>query len=323
MPSSDSLWHIQRRKKIIKEDPSIQKEIEGPFYPSALIVLLLVSLQWYIWYLVETHMLSPLKMLVAVYLNINTALYALSTFMHENSHGLVLGWKNRLLVAAMIELGFLSFGEQWEYTMVHYNLHHPHLNDNSKDSECPGKGHVAVSPEKPLLKIGIAVLELLPLGTLITLGNLSNNAQHAGYQSKTPQNVLICVSLSVLSTLVYLQMYRAAVFVIWSATMFASRWNVALHGQSIAEHYHHYRAPSKDDPPTFSTYYKLENVLGFNTGYHDEHHTFPNVPWVYLPVLKERFPEVFCSNGQRRYLDLWWEWAKSGFGTERFRMCRG
>ena len=49
----------------------------------------------------------------------------------------------------MIELAFCSFGEQWEYTIVHNHLHHPHLNDNEKDSECPDEGHVAVQVGVP------------------------------------------------------------------------------------------------------------------------------------------------------------------------------
>ena len=47
----------------------------------------------------------------------------------------------------VIETGFISFGEQWEYTVVHYAMHHPSLNDGTKDSECPADGHVASLPK--------------------------------------------------------------------------------------------------------------------------------------------------------------------------------
>jgi len=317
--SSDSQWHLQRRMDALKKDKSLKK-LDGMCYYSAPILVGLVLVQWYIWTCVN-ELDSYLLIGCLAWLNATTLFYSLSTFIHENSHGLVLGWKNRLAAACLIEAAFCSFGEQWEYTVVHYSMHHPRLNDKKTDSECPDEGHVAVLPEGPI-KYLICFAELFPLGTLLTQGQLSNNAQHSSTQNMfVPRMTLIGVSLTVYATLCYLQMWHAVLFAAWTTSLYSSRWCIALHGQSIAEHYRHGLAPQKDVPPTHSTYYFWENLLGFNTGYHDEHHTFPNVAWNNLPELKKRCPEVFTNVNTRHYTDLWWEWASNGFDTNRFRMC--
>ena len=320
--AKDAQWHIDRRKELLKKTPELSK-LDGVFYGSAPCVVLLVGIQWYIWSVVnefESYLLIGL----CAWLNSTTLFYSLSTFIHENSHGLILGWKNRLPAACLIELAFCSFGEQWEYTVVHYTMHHPQLNDSAKDSECPAKGHVAVQPDN-LMKYVVPFVEMLPLGTMMTQGQLSNNAQHSSTANmQKSQTVLIAVSAAVYGTLVYLQMWHAILFAAWTTSLYASRWCIALHGQSISEHYRHNFEPTangKDVPPTHSTSHFVENAIGFNTGYHDEHHTFPNVPWYHLPKLTKAGPEVFNNINTRRYWSCWFEWAVNGFETSRFRIC--
>lgn len=135
------------------------------------------------------------------------------------------GYDTRLFCACLIELAFCSFGEQWEYTIVHNHLHHPHLNDDEKDSECPDEGHVAVQP-KDWKKWVVPWVELLPLGTLLTQGQLSNNAKHNEHQMEFPQNVLRLVTACVFIVLgVYLAWYKAMLFCVWYAF---TRWALLL-----------------------------------------------------------------------------------------------
>lgn len=320
------MWHINKKKQIISELPDVT-QYEGPFRPSILFVFALVGVQWGLWWFVQTYVQNNwLLMFVMAYLNANTVLYSLSTFIHENSHGLILGTINgydtRTLCACAIELGFLSFGEQWEYTIVHNFLHHPHLNEQKDDSECPDKGHVAVPPDSPLMKWLYPIIELFPVGVMVTQGQLSNNSKP--YLKKKmfwPQLKLQCVSVAVLGYLVYSSSYYALAFAVWSTSLYSSRWCIALHGQSIAEHYRVGQTPDSGKPPTHSTYLQPENILGFNTGYHDEHHTFPNVAWYHLPTLKKKFPQHFNNVNGHHYTSLWWEWASRGFDTSYFRMC--
>merc|ERR1719261_790268 len=176
MVAKDAQWHIDRRKDVLKKSPELA-QLDGMFYGSAPCVVVLVAIQWYLWSVVNQWQ-SYLAIGLCAWLNSTTLFYSLSTFIHENSHGLVLGWRNRLWAACLIEAGFCSFGEQWEYTIVHYSMPHPQLNDSSKDSECPAKGHVAVQPDG-FMKYVVPFIEMLPLGTMITQGQLSNNAQHS------------------------------------------------------------------------------------------------------------------------------------------------
>jgi sphingolipid delta-4 desaturase len=86
----------------------------------------------------------------------------------------------------------------------------------------------------------------------------------------------------------------------------ASNWGITFRGQSIAEHHIYHQGK------TYSTY-SWTNILFFNTGYHDEHHTFPQVSWIHLPKIKRLAPEYFTNDNPYSYLQWWWRWAKSIF----------
>ena len=88
-------------------------------------------------------------------------------------------------------------------------------------------------------------------------------------------------------------------------------WGATFKGQSIAEHNIY------QDGKTYSTY-RWTNILFFNTGYHDEHHTFASVPWIYLPKVKKTAPEYFTNTNPYSYIEIWWIWAKSLFAPVYF-----
>lgn len=51
-------------------------------------------------------------------------------------------------------------------------------------------------------------------------------------------------------------------------------------------------------------YYGPLNFLALNIGYHNEHHDFPDVPWIWLPCLKAMAPEFY---GHLKYHRSWFK----------------
>ena len=64
---------------------------EGPYYPSFPILLALNGVQFALWYFVQNYVDSYIVMGLLAWFNSCTLFYSLSTFIHENSHGLILG----------------------------------------------------------------------------------------------------------------------------------------------------------------------------------------------------------------------------------------
>ena len=319
--SFDARHHTTRLHRLRKKDASAIRRLKGPT-PGVSVpcVLALVGCQWCAWVWVSMAWTEPsdiLFMFMLSWLNANTLMYALGTFIHENSHGLVMGSGRRVWAAALIEIGLLSFGEQWEYTYVHATRHHPHLNDPRKDSECPTpRGHVAGRGNV----VWESAVELLPGGIFFTAGNLSNNAQTSNTRIPwKPRVGLALMSIAMHSFMLWRGMWPGCLLSVWSLSLCSSRWCISLHGQSIAEHRKHDRTPKT--VPTWSTYHVIENVIGFNTGYHDEHHTVPDVAWHRLPALRATFPDEFTNAQPDRYATLWWHWMVSGFSLAGFRSC--
>ena len=77
-----------------------------------------------------------------------------------------------------------------------------------------------------------------------------------------------------------------------SPTCFLSSiFSIGLHpvgARWIQEHY----LTFPGDQETFS-YYGPVNVVGFNVGYHNEHHDLMRVPWSRLPALRRLAPELY------------------------------
>lgn len=90
---------------------------------------------------------------------------------------------------------------------------------------------------------------------------------------------------------------------------FVSVWRT---GQDVAEH-----NPLEDDRPTNSHYYWLYNFLFLNTGYHNEHHTFPQIAGPRLPALKKAAPEFFTSEIKTSYFKLFADQLVSHFESYR------
>jgi len=103
----------------------------------------------------------------------------------------------------------------------------------------------------------------------------------------------------------------ALLYHLWALSLFLGKCGIWNLGQSLSEH-----AGSDDVNPTRS-YYGWLNVLLFNTGYHNEHHTFPNVAWTRLPKLRKRAPQVFSSETTKGYFGYWLDHVRGDFTASR------
>ena len=308
--SSDCQWHVDRRKKILQEHPEIRQYF-GSYPLSVMPIVFLSVLQWSVAWLVRDSawlMTGLSALLVGQFI-----LHALLTFVHEAAHNLILkGRVGNALSLCLIELGALSFGETLTYVGKHGKSHHRYLNDYARDYEWWDKKQAAFRTSHRWLRLIESLIHLLPGGVLVTdivvdcgLPVGSRSIETACRPMRL--NILLMIESVLLYAIAwYFISWQAALYLFWSLTLVISYWGITFKGQSIAEH-NIYQTGK-----TFSTY-QWTNVLFFNTGYHDEHHTFPNVAWVHLPKLKKIAPEHFTNDNPDYYFRLWWRWARSIF----------
>lgn len=313
--SIDSQWHSLRSKKILRQYPEI-KQYFGNYPLSIIAIAFLVFLQWSIAWSVRDlpwWQIGTIAFFVGQFV-----LHSLGVFVHEAAHNLI--FKSRLgsnLALFLIVCGSLSFGESLTYIGVHGKTHHRELNDYQYDHELCDRNLAEFSSNNIYWRIAESLIHLLPGGVIITdliTPHLVNS------DSRQVKSAKISASLNILLTLTSLSLYifalvaispQATLYLFWSLTLMASNWGITFRGQSIAEH-HIYQ-----EGKTYSTY-SWTNILFFNTGYHDEHHTFPQVAWIHLPKIKRIAPEYFTNDNPHSYFQWWWWWAKSIFTPIRY-----
>lgn len=308
--SIDSQWHIERSQRILRQYPEI-KQYFGNYPLSIIAIALLVTLQWLIAWLVKDlpwYLIGAIAFFVGQFV-----LHSLGIFVHEAAHNLI--FSNKLgsrFALWLIVCGSLSFGESLTYIGVHGKTHHLQLNDYQFDHELWDRNRVAFANNHLSWRIIESLLHLLPGGVIITdvvISFLVKADRREIKPAKVPLgfNILLIITSLSLYTLAWIVFSpQASLYLFWSLTLMASNWGITFRGQSIAEH-HIYQQGK-----TFSTY-SWTNIPLFNTGYHDEHHTFPNVPWIHLPKIKNIAAEYFTNDNPYSYFKWWWLWATSVF----------
>lgn len=308
--SSDRQWHIERSRKILEAHPEI-KQYFGNYPLSVVPIVTLIIIQWFFAWLVRD--LSWWAIGLVALLWGQFVLHSLSVFIHEAAHNLVLKGKlGNAFTLWLIELGSLSFGKSLTYVGIHGKSHHKHLNDYQQDYEWFDKKQAYFRTHNPYWRTAEAILHLLPGGVVVTdlsldwLIPVEPRQIPSAYQPLWLKILLIFTSLSLYALAWYAISWQAALYLFWSLTLMVGHWGITFKGQSIAEH-HIYQ-----NGKTYSTY-SWTNLPFFNTGYHDEHHTFANIPWIHLPKIKQIAPEYFTNDNPYSYFHLWWLWAKSIF----------
>ena len=313
--SSDLQWHVERSKQILQDHPEI-KNYFGNYPLSIVFILFLVALQWSIAWLVK-DLPWWIVGLVALFVG-QFILHSLSVFIHEAAHNLILKGKIGSIISLFaIELGSLSFGKSLTYIGRHGKSHHMHLNDYQQDYEWWDRKQAEFMSSKPWWRFIETIIHLIPGGVVVTELIVDclippDPRRVKSFKKPAGLNILLITTSVVFYTLAwYFISWKASLYLFWSLTLMVGNWGVTFKGQSICEH-HIYQ-----EGKTYSTY-SWTNTLFFNTGYHDEHHTFANIPWIHLPKVKQIAPEYFTNDNPHSYVYWWWFWAKSMFEPAKF-----
>lgn len=330
--SPQSRRHNEMRKAALAAHPELA-DLSGPQPLTVLALPVLLVLHWSIAWLVSD---LPVWVIgLTAFLVGQLVYHSAASLIHETCHKLVFREaRPKLAFDLGLEFILTSYGKQLTYQHQHVTSHHPFVGDYDNDYEhedlCALQARFAIGRTHPTLQKLLTALTLflhaLPLGSVFVADKILPPlyAKASGRPVNDPQPRFTGTSataaemrpyivVSVLSNVIMLLLLGpwALLYHLWSLSFFLGKLGISNLGQSLTEH------PGDDDVnPTRSTYGPI-NWLLFNTGYHNEHHSFPNVPWTRLPTLRRVAPEVFHAQAERSYLGAWWDHVRHDFTASR------
>ncbi|MDE0887561.1 MAG: fatty acid desaturase [Myxococcota bacterium] len=329
--SPQSSRHHEMRREALRNHPEI-RELFGSDPRPALAIPVLLALHWGTAWLLRDSGLFVI-FLVSFFWG-QLLVHSAGALLHDAAHRAVFrGKRTKVAFDIGLEMIMGTYGRLLTYQHEHMSSHHPHIGDYERDYEhedtCRYLARRSFHRKHPrfrrLTTIVEILINLLPFGFLIA-GEVIPRFYKAvtGRETKDPQrdiaatkadpwmmSLFIGVTLTVNAGLFFAFGWKALLYHIWSLSHFIGKCGVTNLGQSLSEH------PDGDVvDPTCSTYGPINWIL-FNTGYHNEHHTFPNVPCFRLPKLKAIAPEVFHATSHKSYARLWWEHVCKDFSPTR------
>ncbi|MEP1151294.1 MAG: fatty acid desaturase [Balneola sp.] len=278
--SNDFYWseeqepHLNRRKQILKKYPEVRKlygidttlkyKIFGLVVAQLAIAPFVFQLHWALFLLIS-------------YLVGATITHSLFLAIHELSHHLAFkkrAHNNWLGMFANIPIVFpyaISFKK-------YHIMHHAEQGHEHHDTDLP------TSQEAGLFR-GL-------WGKLIWMFNqiLAYAIRPMLVFPQKPDKWIVInyvFQFSVIGLYIFFAGWGALYYLLLSLFLAGSIHPMA--GHFIAEHY-----VFEEGQETYS-YYGPLNKLGFNVGYHNEHHDFPSIPGSKLPELKKLAPEYYDS----------------------------
>lgn len=329
--SPQSRRHNEMRREALKAHPEL-RQLSGTEPLTALALPVLLVVQWGIAWLVSDG--GFLLVGLTAFLIGQIVYHSAGSLIHETCHKLIFkGDKAKLAFDLGLEVILTSYGKQLIYQHQHVTSHHPYVGDYERDYEhediCALQARQHVQRTHPVLQKALTIFTLvlhsLPLGFMIgdfVLPRL--NSWASGRPIRDPEerftgsrpssaDMRPFILVSALSNIALLALFGpwALLYHIWSLSFFLGKMGISNLGQSLSEH------PGNDNVnPTRSSYGPINHIL-FNTGYHNEHHSFPNVPWTRLPALHKGAPEVFHAEAEKSYLGCWWDHVKRDFTASR------
>lgn len=329
--SAQARRHNKMRREIVARS-TMARALSGPNPWTVMAVPILLSIHWGMAWLVSGS--NVLVCFLAAFFIGQVVIHATGALVHETAHRLVFKTDiSKLLFDLCLEVILGSFSKQLTYQHQHVSSHHPFMGNYERDYEhediCSFNARRHLLAGSPVMQRMMTLLTLLlhvlPFGFLIadevlprcykflTGQVVSDKARHIGSSEPAAFErwLFIAVSLVANGALFWLFGFWGWLYHNWSLSLFLGKFGVTNLGQSLSEH-----EGDDENNPTYSDY-RATNWLFFNTGYHNEHHTFPNVPWTRLPKLRRLAPDVFNRQNPRTYFGLWWRHLRSDFGPSR------
>ncbi|MDF0600034.1 fatty acid desaturase [Psychromarinibacter sp. C21-152] len=323
--------HNEMRKAAIAAHPELGG-VSGADPRTVLALPVLLALHWGIAWAVSDAALCVI--FLAAFVPGQLLIHSAGGLVHETAHRLIFR-RDRAKLAFDLGLEWIlgSYGKQLIYQHEHITSHHPYIGDYERDYEhediCAFQSRMQLRSDNPRLQHVLTGLTLfihaLPLGPIIgdeifpklnawITGRPQSDPERHVPASRPPKwQMRLFIGVSILSNLTLLLLLGpwALLYHIWALSLFLGKLGIWNLGQSLSEH-----EGTDDDAPSRSTYGPI-NWLLFNTGYHNEHHTFPNVAWTRLPLLTRTAPEVFTAKADKTYAGYWLEHVKGDFTASR------
>ncbi|KAA8497104.1 putative sphingolipid delta(4)-desaturase/C4-monooxygenase [Porphyridium purpureum] len=270
--------HAVRRAEIMGKHPEIAQYV-GTYVWSALYIVALVLAQYALAIGAATRL--PWYAWMAVAYGVGAVIdHAMWVLIHDATHNLIFQsvTLNRIAVCVANSIHVLPSGMLFRYYHI---LHHIELNKIDKDPDVPASWEAKFVGNSPFRKA-------LWLGLFFVF----QSVRMVFYSYRVPAGMeMFWIALNwltcIMPALVIYEKFGAAPVLF---LVFASISSVGLHplgARWIQEHY-----PTQPFQSTYS-YYGVGNKVAFNIGFHNEHHDFPSVPYVWLPEVKKAAPEYY------------------------------
>lgn len=326
-------------RELLRRHPQA-RELVGTDWRGALALPVIMALHWGMAALVGgasgslSWAWAALAAFAAAFFFGQVVLHSAGALLHDTAHRAVFRDRGPKLAFDLgLELILASFSRQLTYQHEHVTSHHRYMGDYERDYEhedvcalLARRDYTARHPRRQrVVTLGIMLLHLLPFGFLVTdhlvpwfyrrvTGRMARDTARRIPATQPPaweRRVFIAASVAANVGLLAAFGFWAWLYHNWALSIFLGKCGVTNLGQSLAEH-----EGDNAQVPTRS-YYGWMNLILFNTGYHNEHHTLASVPWSRLPALRRMAPELFTAEAPYGYVRHWWEHVKHDFRTSR------
>ncbi|MDF1857014.1 fatty acid desaturase [Pseudooceanicola sp.] len=323
--------HMEMRRNAVSDHPELRK-LTGTQPLTVLALPVILAVHWGMAWAVSD---APIWVIfIAAFFVGQIAIHAAGSLAHETAHKLIFsGDRAKLGFDIGLEWILSSYGKQLIYQYEHISSHHPYIGDYERDYEhediCALQSRMMLRSENPrlqhLLTGFVLFIHLLPLGTIVgdaLIGRVNKWAshrpqsdpdRHIGAMQPPKSQMRLFMVVSALSNITLLALFGpwALLYHLWALSLFLGKFGIWNLGQSLSEH------QGTDEITPTRSYYGWLNWLLFNTGYHNEHHTFAGVPWTRLPELRRRAPEVFNHPVDKSYFGYWLDHVRGDFTASR------